>query len=184
MAASVERWRRRQVRRVVALVCLPGLLLGAATATGAYAAGLFDRHAHDPACPVSLVAVPTRGSFAVTVLNGSGLSGKARSAAATLKSRGFKVERTGNAPERQWHDEVAIIWHGPQGSAQAQLVAAEIPGSRLALDFRPGPGVDVVVGTAYTADAVGATVQNAARLPVPAAGDCATDATTASGHYE
>jgi hypothetical protein len=138
--------RHRQLRRAIAFVCLPGVVLGLALAVGAFTAGAFD---HRPADDVALVTVPMRGSFAVRVLNGSGRNGLARNAASALRDEGFHITVVGNAPERTWHDHAAVIWHGQDGRDQARLVADQIPGSLLMEDQRLGTGVEVILGTAY-----------------------------------
>ena len=150
-SASVRspRSRVRQRRRIAAFVCLPGALLGLSTLGAAQALGAFDQAA-EPACPVALVTVPTRSSFTVTVLNGSGTNGMARAGAAALTRAGFRVAGARNAKEADWTDLPAVIGHGPAGLAQAQVVAAMIPGSRLADDGRAGTDVDVTVGTAFS----------------------------------
>jgi ribulose 1,5-bisphosphate synthetase/thiazole synthase len=95
------------------------------------------------------VAAPARGSFDVHVLNGSGRSGLAATAARTLTRQGFHVTAVGNAPERYWHDHSAVIWCGPDGLGAAHLLATQLPASLLLEDQRLGTGVEVVLGTAY-----------------------------------
>jgi hypothetical protein len=123
--------------------------MGTVTLVGAYSFGAFDHPEPLGGETVALVAVPTRSSFGLQVLNGSGRSGLATTAARSFTSQGFHVTTVGNAPERLWHDHPAVIWFGPDGAGAARIVAAQIPGSRLVEDVRTGTGVQVVLGTAF-----------------------------------
>jgi hypothetical protein len=153
LLAADQRWRRTQLRRAALLVCTPGIAVGALTLTTAYALGVFDRQ--PTPTPVSLVAGQSRPAFELHVLNGSGRQGLAGGAAKALRTAGFTVTVVGNAPEGQWHDHSAVIRFGPRGMAGARLVATEIPASRLVQDERTGTGVDIVLGTTFTAIAAG-----------------------------
>jgi hypothetical protein len=119
------------------------------TLAGAYALGAFDHPTPATSDQVSLVAVPTRASFPLQVLNGSGRSGIAATAAHAFTTAGFHVTVVGNAPEHLWHDHSAVVRCGPDGLGGARLVAAQIPGSVLLEDERLGSGVEVVLGTAF-----------------------------------
>lgn len=168
-SAALRTWRRRHLRRIALFVCTPGLLLGALTAGAADALGVFDHPTH--ACGMVTAAAVVRDSFGVRVLNGSGHSGLARHAAAALRSAGFRITFVGNAAERDWNDETAVIRYGPHGSAQAQLVASALGGSRLVEDLRTGSGVDVILGTTYRSGAEPGAQAATIATAKPASGD-------------
>lgn len=139
----------RQWRRLAIFVTLPGVLLGTASVTAAYAAGWMTRPAPKPACTPVVVPAPTRGSFTIDVMNATGQEGVAARVAAGLAERKFTIHGVSNAPESWYVTQSAVIHHGPQGLDQALLVASQIPGATLFDDGRAGSTVDVVVGLAY-----------------------------------
>jgi LytR cell envelope-related transcriptional attenuator len=172
-ARTPPTWRARQLRRVAVFVCLPGILIGVCMGAVAFATGLL--HHETRPCPVPVVRVVARSSFVTTVLNGSGSRpGLARTAATSLKHAGFRVGVVGNAPELRWTDEPAVIWHGPDGLAQAQLVATQIPGAQLVGDQRAGTSVEVVLGTRYRSAAQSGSATASATNATDGARDLAT----------
>jgi hypothetical protein len=114
----------------------------------------------------------------VSVLNGTGVPGRADEAAGVLRRAGYRIELVATAPEARWTDVPAVIAHGDAGTPQAALVASQIPGSRTINDLRSGRDVEVVVGTGF------ATLGPAPRLvPVASCGAGAAGREQASaGH--
>jgi hypothetical protein len=130
-------------------VTIPGVLLGTASMTAAYSAGLMSPPTPTPACSPVVVPAPARGSFTVNVMNATGRDGVAAQVAAGLGKRTFTVGGISNAPESWYVTQPAVVHHGPDGLDQALLAASQIPGARLFADSRKGTSVDVVVGLAY-----------------------------------
>jgi hypothetical protein len=148
-------------------VTVPGVLLGTASMTAAYSAGLMSPHEATPVCRPVVVPAPARASFTVDVLNATSRNGIAAQVAAGLVERGFTVDEISNAPEAWYVAETAVVHHGPAGLDQALLTASQIPGATLASDARQGTSVDVVVGLAY--EALGRVGPNASTAATTAA---------------
>ena len=130
-------------------VTVPGVLLGSASMTAAYSAGLMSPPAPTPSCRPVAVPAPARGSFTINVMNATGRDGVAAQVAAGLRKRKFTVGGISNAPESWYVTQSAVVHHGPDGLDQALLTASQIPGAKLFGDSRKGTSVDVVVGLAY-----------------------------------
>ena len=96
-----------------------------------------------------LPLVPRR--VKVNVYNTTGRDGLAASTAAQLRARGFVIGEVDNDPARAKVKGTALIRHGRKGSGAAQLIAAQVPGAKLAGDKRSVPVVDLVLGTAFKA---------------------------------
>jgi hypothetical protein len=80
-------------------------------------------------------------SASVTVLNGSGVNGQAAQASAWLQQVGFTVSATGNASEIGLDaPETTLIRHGPEGEAQAGLLADLVVGTDP--DVEPDPTLE------------------------------------------
>lgn len=148
-AQASRSFRVRQWRRAAVLVTLPGLVLGTGSIAAAFGVGLFD-HSGKPACQPVRVLAPARSSFALTVLNSAETPGEAAKVARDLTKRGFDVVSYSNSPEGVYIKRSAMVYHGPEGSDQALLVAAQIPGSRVYDDGRAGESVEVVLGYGFT----------------------------------
>lgn len=142
-------WRHHRWRQVMLFVTVPGVLLGTASMTAAYSAGLMSPDEPAPVCRPVVAPAPARASFTVDVMNATGRNGIAAQVAAGLVERGFSVDGIGNAPESWYVTQTAIVRHGPAGLDQALLTASQIPGAKLFADARQGTSVDVVVGLAY-----------------------------------
>lgn len=83
----------------------------------------------------------------VAVLNGTSTRGLAAEAAAELTRHGFTVTATGNALSRQ--HTTTVVEYGAGLRSRAETVARLFPGAELR--SAGGRGVDVVVGSSYTA---------------------------------
>lgn len=150
-AANPHRvYRKRQFRRFLAVVTLPGILLGSASIAAAYGTGLIGNSGNgDGGCTQTVVTAPNRGSFAINVQNSNETPGQGAEVASALEKRGFKIASVSNAPDDVYVKKSAIVYHGPKGLDQALLVAQQIPGATLWDDGRDGTSVDVVIGYGF-----------------------------------
>ena len=144
-----EAWRRHRLRQVMLFVTVPGVLLGSASITAAYAAGLMHPAAQSPTCSPVVVTAPAPGSFTVNVMNATGRNGVAGQVGAALRARTFIVAGISSAPESWYVTQAAVVHHGAAGLDQALLTASQFPGARLFADARTGTSVDVVIGVGY-----------------------------------
>jgi hypothetical protein len=84
----------------------------------------------------------------VNVYNGSGVSGVAKSAAADLQARGFRVPQTGNADNTEY--TATEIRYAAGDQALAKTLAAAIPGVTTSQSEEPTKGiVDLVIGSDF-----------------------------------
>jgi LCP family protein required for cell wall assembly len=106
----------------------------------------------------------------VSVLNGSGLSGAASTAATTLSGAGFDASSGGNATSTG----TTTVSHRTGDEAAAALVAAQVPGAAVTVDDSlPAGTVTLVLGADY--NGIGAEVD-----PSSASGGPAADQRTAT----
>ncbi|MGY1740861.1 MULTISPECIES: LCP family protein [unclassified Blastococcus] len=115
-----------------------------------------------PAQPAAPSAAPAPAATTVPpsavtldVLNGTATAGLAGTVADELRGQGFVVGTVGNEPGGV---DRTVVRHGPGALAQAQTVAAAVPGAVLEARDALGDGVQLVVGPDHTAV-----------VPVPAA---------------
>ena len=101
----------------------------------------------DPAAaPPSEAPSVAPGDVTVSVLNGSGVSGAAATAATELESAGFVAGSGGNADPT----DTTTVSHAAGDEAAAALVAAQVPGAAVALDDSlPTGTVQLVIGSDY-----------------------------------
>jgi hypothetical protein len=105
------------------------------------------------------VALPAPKSVSVHVYNGAGKDGLATSVRAQLNSRGFTTTGADTAPSQL--AGLGELRYGPSGRGGAALLSYYLPGLKPVPVSRPDAGVDVVLGTAFTAVAPPATVSQA-----------------------
>jgi LCP family protein required for cell wall assembly len=88
-------------------------------------------------------------SVTVQVLNGSGVSGQAATAAGDLRGAGFVVSGTGNAST--FHHTQSVILYAPSNLAKAQALRSRlVGGAQLQADSTvAGADVDLVTGSSY-----------------------------------
>jgi LCP family protein required for cell wall assembly len=128
--------------------------------------GLTADGADEPAEPEESSVDP--GSVTVQVLNGSGVSGAASTAAAALTDAGFGAE----ADNAESTDRTTVS-HRTGDEAAAALVAAQVPGAAVTVDDElPEGTVALVIGSDFTA------IGQAVAAPAPS-GDEAPPARTA-----
>ena len=101
-------WRTHRLRQVMLFVTIPGVLLGTASITAAYSAGLMTAPASARSCHPVVVPAPARASFTVNVLNATGRDGVAAQVAAGLAKRTFTVDGISNAPESWYVTQTAV----------------------------------------------------------------------------
>jgi LytR cell envelope-related transcriptional attenuator len=142
-------WRRHRLRQVMLFVTVPGVLLGTASMTAAYSAGLMKPRPPQATCSPTVVPAPRVGSFTVNVMNASGVDGLASRVASDYAKRKYRVGGVSNAPDSWYVTQTAVVHHGPQGLDQALLTASQIPGAKTFTDIRKGTSVDVVVGMGF-----------------------------------
>ncbi len=87
-----------------------------------------------------------RGQVAVQVFNGSGRKGLATQTATQLRSAGFTVASTGNADRNNYQQ--TVIRYDPENLAQANTLAAAVPGAELQEQGSVN-GVQLVLGADF-----------------------------------
>lgn len=86
-------------------------------------------------------------SISVNVLNGTGVTGRARTAADDLTRVGFGISGTGNALGGPYPH--SVVRYGPTRADSARTLAAAVTGAVLEPDSQLGNTVTLVVGTDY-----------------------------------
>jgi LytR cell envelope-related transcriptional attenuator len=97
------------------------------------------------------VVLPNPRSIRVNVYNATKRRGLARSTSVELSARGFIIGTVANDPLNKLIVGTAEIRYGSKGSAQARVVAAQVPSPTMVLDKRTNTTVDFVIGEAFTA---------------------------------
>jgi LCP family protein required for cell wall assembly len=129
--------------------------------------------ASPPSAPTSAAPAVEPGDVTVTVLNGSGVSGAAATAATMLADAGFEAGSGGNAASTA----TTTVSHRTGDDAAAALVAAQVPGAALTVDDGlPAGTVALVIGADY--NGIGAPVTT--DEPAAGSGNPGTDARTAT----
>jgi LCP family protein required for cell wall assembly len=98
--------------------------------------------------------LPTPGSFTVSVLNGTGVTGQAGATKAALAAFGFDVTATGDSPAAGAVSETTVYYSAGHEAA-AERVARALTGS-VAMGLGPtdgGTAVTVVTGTDFSVNA-------------------------------
>lgn len=85
----------------------------------------------------------------VRVLNGTGVSGKAREVGADLTDRGFLVRDPATASDEDKGKSETVIRYGPDRKDSADTLAESIPGSVTELDESLSSTLNVIVGSDY-----------------------------------
>lgn len=98
-------------------------------------------------------SLPTPGSVAVSVRNGTGVANQAAQTAASLQALGFRVTGTGDTTPVGTHSETVVVYGNPTDEAAAMAVEQKISGFAV-LDYNPslaakGATVTVVTGTGF-----------------------------------
>ncbi|MER5648621.1 LCP family protein [Streptosporangium sp. NPDC002524] len=125
--------------------------------------------AASPTAPALTVA-PSR--IALSVLNGTTITGLGAQTRADLQRVGFQVpEVPGNTPQKDF--EKTVIRYGPAREDSARTVAAALPGAELRPQESLGDRIEVVVGRKH-APAKKVTVKETAASPTPSATPAAT----------
>lgn len=123
------------------------------------------------AVTVADTKVPAAAKVAVRVFNSTSRVGLASEVANQLKSRGFRVDKTGNDPEEAALEAIGEVRYGIHGIGSARLLAATINGLEPVPDNRLDATVDVVLGERY--NGLVSQGQVASAMPtVPHTADC------------
>lgn len=101
------------------------------------------------------VPVLAPSSVNVQVLNGSGVSGQAGQAAASLRTAGFKVTSTGNAGSFGYAS--SVVQYGPGGSDAAKLLSAKIGGGATLQEVSSLSGNNLVLITGQAFSGISTT---------------------------
>jgi LCP family protein required for cell wall assembly len=123
-----------------------------------------------PASPSATPSAPTvsPSEVIVSVLNGSGVSGAAATAATALTTAGFEASSGGNATRT----DTTTIGHRSGDEAAAAMVAAQVPGAAVVVDDSvPAGTVQLVIGSDYNG------VGQAVTAPAPTATDVSNERT-------
>ena len=146
--------QRRARRQTITLLVVCGMLLVAFVFAAAYYGGWFgDEKATTGANPCT-TATPTStvkpSQVKVNVYNASNRNGLARKVAGEMRLLGFNVASVANDPLHRSVKTTVEVRYGTKGKAGAQLVGAEVDGSKLVADKRKDATVDLVLGASYT----------------------------------
>lgn len=98
----------------------------------------------EPSAATALTVPPAQ--ITVDVLNGTGTTGLAATAAEALGAQGFGVGTVGNEPGSV---SETVVRHGPGLLEQARTVAAAVPGAVLQASDSIGDAVQLVLGPGY-----------------------------------
>ncbi|MDJ0342128.1 LytR C-terminal domain-containing protein [Streptomyces sp. H10-C2] len=97
--------------------------------------------------------LPKPATIGLNVFNATAKGGLAKTTADELAKRGFRVGKFGNAPieyDKKVKD-AALVVAGPAAEQAARVVGTQVAGSTVRIDpKRTDPGVDLLIGTAYT----------------------------------
>ena len=115
-----------------------------------------------PETPSGALTVPP-AEVTVDVLNATGTSGLAATAAEALKGQGFGIGEVGNSPDPMGS---SVVRHGPDAAEQARTVAAAVPGAVLEPDGALAGKVQLVLGPGFSQVV-------AVELPAPAPAESA-----------
>jgi LCP family protein required for cell wall assembly len=108
------------------------------------------------AAPTSAAPSMSPGDVTVSVLNGSGVSGAASTAATALTTAGFKASSGGNADRT----DTTTVQHHSGDDTAAALVAARVPGAAVTVDDSlPAGTVQLVIGGDYNGIGQAVTTQ-------------------------
>lgn len=122
-------------------------------------------------CPAQPPPAAAPEQTPVRVLNASDRTGVAKETADGLRARGYQILVVGNAEGNRDFPDPAQIRHGKNGVPTARAVQAQVPGSVLVEDARPGADVDLVLGANFQSLATDAQAKEALR-PAPSPTDC------------
>jgi LCP family protein required for cell wall assembly len=103
----------------------------------------------------------------VRVFNGSGRKGLANQTATALRSAGFTVTGTANADRNTYQQ--SVIRYAPGDVAQANTLAAAIPGAQLEEQQGAGNGLQLVLGATFSGVRSGTSTGGATTTAPPAA---------------
>lgn len=116
--------------------------------------------------PASPKPLPSPSTITVDVFNATDRQGLAKTTAKQLEQRGFVIGDIANDPVGDPINGTAVVRYGPKGKAQAKVVAAQVPSSKLVNDKRVDRTVSLALGDGF--DGLATPAQAAAALaPTP-----------------
>jgi hypothetical protein len=148
--------QRRARRQAITLLLVGGLLLVSFLFAAAYYGGWFSTPKSKAAtggCSTSTATARSKlapSQVHVNVYNASKRNGLAKKVSGEMKLQGFVTGKVANDPLKADVKTPAQIRYGAKGKAGAQLVASEVPGSKMVLDKRKDATVDLVLGATYS----------------------------------
>lgn len=164
---------------IIGVVVSMGLLFGAAFVGvrlirgGSSAAEASEVSTSPSPCITSTVqpagTLPKASTVTVNVFNGSRREGLAKTTAAELQLRGFKIGLIANDPLGQHIKSFGDIRYGVKGAMNAALMRYYVPGATLTLDKRTNGTVDLVTGENFSGLAPQSEVDSAIAAPTPTA---------------
>ncbi|WP_409328609.1 LCP family protein [Trujillonella humicola] len=140
----------------------------------------------EPPAPAPAPVLVPPAEITLDVLNGTSTAGLAATVADALRGQGFVVGQVSN---QRGGVEATVVRHGPGVLAQAQTVAAAVPGAVLEPSDAIGDTVQLVVGPNFgevvapvppPAPAAETAAETAAPGPEPVTGTLAAEAAPAS----
>ena len=162
--------QKRARRQAVTLLVVAGLLLVSFLFAAAYYGGWFSTPKTTPQagpCPTTTATASRKvapSQVHVNVYNASKRNGLAKKVSGELRLQGFLTGKVANDPLRANVTTPAQVRYGAKGKAGAQLVASEVPGSKLVPDKRKDATVDLVLGATYS-KLTGSTATSAGSTP-------------------
>jgi hypothetical protein len=148
--------QKRARRQAITLLLVGGLLLVSFLFAAAYYGGWFStpkpKTATGACAPTSATthSKVAPSQVRVNVYNASKRNGLAKKVSGEMRLQGFVTGKVANDPLNADVKTPAQIRYGAKGKAGAQLVASEVPGSKLVQDKRKDATVDLVLGASYS----------------------------------
>lgn len=145
-----QRAAQRRRRRLITFVTLPGIVVGGAGISTAYAEGWLQRPTQT-VCEGEVVKAPAKNTFTVNVRNATYKPGTAGTAAKQVGKHGFRVGTVGNDEELRTIRGVGEIRFAAKYLDAALLVQKQLlPGARLLPSDDVGAKeIDLVLGKDY-----------------------------------
>ncbi len=117
--------------------------------------------------------LPDPRTIKVNVYNATKHRGLAKATSVELAARGFGIGTVANDPLNKLIVGTAQIRYGTKGTAQAKVVAAQVPSPIMVTDRRKDASVDFVIGEQYSSLNTPAQAQTQLKaIATPTASPC------------
>lgn len=134
---------------LTATLVFTGILKFGDTAGASQASGNAPTKIKNAQCPEVNFSYQDPGSFKVRIMNTTDIAGLAGNTAESLEKRGFNIVET-TSGMGEYSDQVATVFAGPKGYAQALTVQRQVPGSVFVYDEKAyGTQVSLALGTQF-----------------------------------